>query len=77
MTQTWRVLIQFQQTKVTYMVHVPSEVQQRGYHKDKLYTGDYYKRELHQLSMLTDAATADEAQSKAKQLLLEYVQVSA
>lgn len=74
-TQVWRVLIHFQEKKVTYMAHIPTEVQQRGYHKDRLYPPDPYRFELHHLQLSVDAVTAREAEAKAKQLLLDYVQM--
>jgi hypothetical protein len=72
---TWRVLIQFQETKLSYMVHRPSEEQQRGYHKDKLYPDITYAAIYH-LILLTDAIDEKRAKAKARQLLLEYVRES-
>jgi hypothetical protein len=74
--QTWRVLIQFQEKKIAYMAHIPDEVQQRGYRKDRLYRNDPYYNHLHHLLILTAAASPDEAVLKAKQMLLAYVQES-
>lgn len=71
--QVWRVLIHFQETKVTYLVHIPTETQQRGYQLDKLYRANVHSLELHHLQLFTIALTASEAEEKAKQLLLEYI----
>lgn len=73
--QTWRVLIQFCDTKVTFMAHWPTEEQERGYHKDKLYPDKTYYSSAH-LVLLTDALDDKAAKAKARQLLLEYVRES-
>lgn len=73
---TWRVLIHFGETKITYLVHIPREVQQRGYHNDRVYRGHRSVMADNQLKIFTDAETADEAKAKAKQLLLKYVEAS-
>lgn len=74
--QTWCVLIHFEEKKVTYLVHTPTEEQQRGYHHDRLYPAVLYDFGLQHLKLFTAAVTADYAKFKAKQLLLEYVQVN-
>lgn len=73
-SRQWRVLIHFEQTKVTFLVHVPTEEQQRGYHNDQLYTPDKYSFASYHLQLFTEAANGDEAKAKARQLLLAYVQ---
>lgn len=73
---TWCVLIHFEEEKVTYLVHIPTEEQQRGYHNDRLYPAGLYDFGFYHLKFFADTATPDEAKAKAKQLLLEYVQVS-
>lgn len=73
---TWRVLIHLGETKITYLVHTPTEEQRRGYHNDRIYKGFWWEMPADELQLFTDAATADEAKAKAKQLLLSYVEAS-
>lgn len=71
--QTWCVLIHFEEDKVSYMVHTPTEEQQRGYHHDRLYPAGLYDFGFYHLKLFTAAVTADYAKFKAKQLLLAYI----
>lgn len=70
---TYRVIIQFQESRIAYMAHTPTEVQRRGYHNDRFYVSNRWANEL---KLFTDAATPDEAVTKAKQLLLKFVEES-
>lgn len=70
------VVIHFTETKVTCMAFLPTEVQQRGYHRDTLYPADPRQWPTYELQFFTDAATFEEAEAKAKQALLQYVQDS-
>ncbi len=73
-SQLWRVLIRFEEKKVSYLVHTPTEEQQRGYRYDRLYLCPDWHRQSHHLMLFTDAPSATEAKAKARQLLLDYVQ---
>lgn len=73
---TWRVLIFFGETKITYLVHIPTEEQQRGYHNDRIYRVHWSQAYDRELQLFTDAETPDDAKVKVKQLLLSYVEAS-
>lgn len=72
----WRILIQFQEKKVSYLVHVPTEEQQRGYHKDRIYADNSFRYGANHLQLFIDATTPKDAKAKARQLLLEYIRES-
>lgn len=73
---TWRVLIEFQETKIAYLAHTPTEGQMHGHDNDRIYTVHRSMAFDRNLQLFIDAATPDEAQSKAKELLLRYVEAS-
>lgn len=72
--QLWCVYVCFEQDKVSYMAHLPSEEQQRGYHEDRLYRIHWPETSIFDFKVFTNADSPDAAKSKVRQLLIDYVQ---